>query len=116
MGLPLSPATRRRLTAAAVALVTLALCAEHAAPGALEGIAFLLPALLLALTLAARRYPGERALVALVAGRAPPAPRRPPRPRPLAARPPPPVLPPRGGLVRAAPAGGPPPPPPARPS
>ncbi|HEV2975337.1 MAG TPA: hypothetical protein VGX69_10160 [Solirubrobacteraceae bacterium] len=68
--------TQRGSAAVASAVATALVCAAVALGSA--GLLCLLPALLLACTLFARRYPGERALLALRrAGRA----RRWPRPR-----------------------------------
>jgi hypothetical protein len=69
MSPPLPPASRRRLAAAAVVLAATTAAAALALPGSLDGLVYLLPALALGLTLALRRYPGERALTALAAGR-----------------------------------------------
>lgn len=83
----------RSLLAAAVATATVLVALQ---PGAL---AFLLPALLLALPLLVRRYPGERALVARLSQLRQPRRVRPHSaslaPRPLRA------LMPRGGLLLA---------------
>jgi hypothetical protein len=61
--------TSRRLTAAAliVSALVLVYCALAGFGG--DGLLCVLPALLLALTLLARRYPGERLLVAARAAR-----------------------------------------------
>lgn len=87
------------LLAVAVAASILALAAS--VPGAFEGLVYLLPPLALAATFALGRYPGERALVALAAGRARSGRRRgrarPAAPAPVARR-----CVPRGGLLIAA--------------
>jgi hypothetical protein len=51
------------------ALPLLGLAASGLLPGLPEAIAYLLPPLLLLTTLLARRYPGERALLAVIARR-----------------------------------------------
>jgi hypothetical protein len=89
---------RRLLCLAGIALAAAA--AYRIAPGSGQALAYLSPALLLLLALAARRYPGERALVALMAAHA--GTRR----RGLSDRPPrvsgPRALLPRGGRLIAA--------------
>jgi hypothetical protein len=65
----LAPAFRRPLAPLALVLVIAAPLVAHASPGALDGLVYLLPALLLGLTLAIRGYPGERALAALTGRR-----------------------------------------------
>jgi hypothetical protein len=96
---PPLPARRGpRLTVPAIALAALA--ASGLLPGLLDALAYLLPPLLLLLALVARRYPGERALLALIAGR-----RRPVRGRtdaPAAARIRPRATVPRGGALIAS--------------
>jgi|SRR5581483_9394517 len=66
---PLAPALRSRLAPLAPALVIVAPLVAHAFPGALDGLVYLLPALVLGLTLAVRGYPGEQALASLVSRR-----------------------------------------------
>jgi hypothetical protein len=63
-----SATIRRRLLPIAAAVALLALAASGALPGLLDALAYLLPPLLLLVVLVARRYPGERALLALIAG------------------------------------------------
>jgi hypothetical protein len=58
--------TRRRLLAGVAAIVLLGLAVAGALPGLTAALVYLLPALLLLLALAARRYPGEQALLALM--------------------------------------------------
>jgi hypothetical protein len=60
----------RRLAVAAAAAV-LALAVSGAVPGVGDALAYLLPPLLLLLALLARRYPGERALLRLIAAERP---------------------------------------------
>jgi len=55
--------TPRRILAGAAACVLLAGVAYAAAPGLVGGLAYLLPALLLALAMMMGRYPGECALL-----------------------------------------------------
>jgi hypothetical protein len=57
--------TRRRLPGV-VAIGLLVVVLAGSLPGLTDALAYLLPALLLLLALAARRYPGERALLALI--------------------------------------------------
>jgi hypothetical protein len=57
---------RRRLTLMIGAVALLGLGAYWALPGLSDAISYLLPALLLMAALAARRYPGERALLAMM--------------------------------------------------
>jgi len=60
-----SVVTRRRLAGvAAIGLLLVVLACTL--PGLTGALAYLLPALLLLLALGARRYPGERALLALI--------------------------------------------------
>jgi hypothetical protein len=58
--------TRRRLALGAGAITILGVAAFTASPALAHALAYLFPALLLSLALVARRYPGERALLALV--------------------------------------------------
>ena len=60
--------TRRGLLLCAAVIVLLGLAAFGALPGAGQAVAYLLPALLLLLALAARWYPGEQALLRRVEG------------------------------------------------
>lgn len=60
--------TSRRLLPAVAATVLVAVVAVSAPSGLLHGLAYLLPPLLLLLALAMRRYPGERALLAVIKG------------------------------------------------
>jgi hypothetical protein len=60
---------RRALAFVLGAAVLLAVCSGFVLPAFAEAMSYLLPALLLLAALAARRYPGERALLAMV-GRA----------------------------------------------
>jgi hypothetical protein len=65
--MPTRPAIGRRLLVTAIAVaVGFGVVASTVLPGLAEGTAYLLPALLLLLALAARRYPGELALLALM--------------------------------------------------
>ena len=90
---------RRRLGVGIGAVAVIAACTYLALPGFAEAISFLLPALVLLATLAARRYPGERALLAMIGERGGRRVRSPiaiaPRFRPRA-------LVPRGGALIAA--------------
>jgi hypothetical protein len=61
--------TRRRLPLGFGAIALLAVAVFWAPPGLTEAVAYLLPALLLLPLLLARRYPGERALLALLGQR-----------------------------------------------
>jgi hypothetical protein len=61
---------RCRLLRVAAAAALLGFAASGVLPGLLDALAYLLPPLLLLLVLVARRYPGERALLALIAGAA----------------------------------------------
>jgi hypothetical protein len=70
----------RLLSLGATALLALGACAV--APSLTAALAYLAPALLLLLVLAARRYPGERALLALMRERSAPARSRRPRSAP----------------------------------
>jgi hypothetical protein len=63
---PSAATTYRRLTPLVGALVLLLLAASGVLPGAVDALAYLLPAVLLGLVLVARLYPGERALIALI--------------------------------------------------
>jgi hypothetical protein len=65
---PFSAIIRRRLALIAAAAALLALAASGALPGLVDAFTYLLPPLLLLLALVARRYPGERALLTLIAG------------------------------------------------
>jgi hypothetical protein len=91
---------RLLLPAAAICAAALAALVAQRSPGALlSALAYLLPALMLGLALARRRYPGERRLLALIGARpAPPrhrtATQTPTRGRPRAAMP-------RGGRLIA---------------
>jgi hypothetical protein len=58
--------TRRTLALGAAAVVV---AVYSVLPGLTDTLAYLAPALLLLLVLATRRYPGERALMALMKGR-----------------------------------------------
>ena|ERR1700730_14415238 len=58
--------TRRRLLLGVAAILLLGIAAPGAPPGLADALTYLLPALLLLLALAARRYPGERALLTLM--------------------------------------------------
>jgi hypothetical protein len=89
----------RRPLLVAAALAFLGIAASGALPGLIDALAYLLPPLLLLLALVARRYPGERALLALIGAhrqkrrRAAVAAARPVRPRATV---------PRGGLLIAS--------------
>jgi hypothetical protein len=89
----------RRLSAAALALsaVGIAVLVHHGA--ALDGLAYLLPLLLLLLTLGLRRYPGEHVLLAAIARRS--RRRAASRRRSRVRRPSPRTVMPRGGLLIA---------------
>jgi hypothetical protein len=65
----LIPITRRRLLLYAATLGLLGAAACAALPGGGEALAYLLPALLMMVALAARWYPGERTLLRLARGR-----------------------------------------------
>jgi len=83
---------RRALAFVLGAAVLLAACCGFVLPSFAEAMSYLLPALLLLAALAARRYPGERALLAMMGGarrrhrRARAAARSPSRPRALLPR------------------------------
>jgi hypothetical protein len=62
----LTAITRRRLALGAGAITFLGVAAFTAPPALAQALAYLAPVLLLLLALVARRYPGERALLALV--------------------------------------------------
>lgn len=61
--------SRRGVLLGVVPIVLLGFAAHTVLPGLADPLAYLSPALLLLLVLAARRYPGERALMALMDGR-----------------------------------------------
>jgi hypothetical protein len=60
---------RRRLGVGIGAVVVIAACAYLALPGFAEALSYLLPTLVLLAALAARRYPGERTLLAIIGER-----------------------------------------------
>jgi len=60
--------TLRRLLFVVAATLLVAVVAVSAPSGLLHGLAYLLPPLLLLLALSMRRYPGERALLAVMEG------------------------------------------------
>jgi hypothetical protein len=62
----LTASVRRRVLLTAAAIALLGLAGSGALPGLLDSLAYLLPPLLLLLALATHRYPGERALLALI--------------------------------------------------
>jgi hypothetical protein len=61
-----TPIPRRGVLLGAGAVLLLGIGASGVLPGLAEAVAYLSPALLLLLVLVARRYPGERALLALM--------------------------------------------------
>ncbi|HEX5223816.1 MAG TPA: hypothetical protein VFW29_01685 [Solirubrobacteraceae bacterium] len=60
---------RRRLPLIAAAALALGLSASGLLPGLTDALTYLLPPVLLLISLVGRRYPGERALLALIATR-----------------------------------------------
>lgn len=89
---------RPELLLRVAAIVLLGFAVYTVLPGLTDGLPYLLPALLLLLVLAARRYPGERALLALMEGRDP---RRRAQADAMAPPPGPRALVPRGGSLIA---------------
>jgi hypothetical protein len=90
----------RRMLPVAAAVLLLGIPVVGLAPGMLEALTYLLPALMLVLVLLARRYPGERTLLGLISRRRP-GPRR-DRARVLAPRTRPRAILPRGGQLIAS--------------